>query len=408
MQITSELNSEIAKAVAEIYNPDKDDRQRLPTDLKIKSSQFKQLISDLCKELPGPKLASHSGVHREHLSNILLNLSRSVVTRRWTVFFLNPKVYSEGGIMWSAGLSSYARTTQILDSLVASNLVIRETVAKYQANPRGALYFPGKQLREKLYSHGLDAVSESSFKQSFVRINQPDKGWKEFNPKKVDDYDKIAEINEYAKNQIWACKEAITRIFYRNPTTSGRLNTEFQNLPSRFHKIRGNTLINGEPITEVEFNANHFRIFLAFNKTDLYGDSSDAYRPIADLAKVDRQTVKSFLNSALNSETFDRARSDSRVPKDFCLRIIEAFERLYPNIKIFGKKNPFGAVGIKLEGEILQIAIRQLMLSDIFALPISGAIAVNMKHKEFTKLAMEDAWEQVMHPIHSNAKTFVG
>ena len=82
MQITSELNNEIAKAVAEIYNPDKDDRQRLPTDLKIKSSQFKQLISDLCKELPGPKLASHSGVHREHLSNILLNLSRSVVTRR--------------------------------------------------------------------------------------------------------------------------------------------------------------------------------------------------------------------------------------------------------------------------------------------------------------------------------------
>ena len=408
MQLTSELNSEIAKAVAEIFNPDKDDRQRLPTDLKIKSSQFEQLVSDLCKELPDPKLASHAGVHRQHLSNILLNLSRSVVTRRWTVFFSNPKVYSEGGFMQSAGFSSRARTTQILDSLVASNLVIREMVAKYQANPKGALYFPGKQLREKLYSHGLDAVSDSSFKKSFIRIDQPDKGWKDFDPKKVDDYDKIAEINEYAKKQVWACKEAITRIFFHNPATSGRLNTEFQNLPSRFHKIRGNTLINGEPITEVEFNANHFRIFLAFNKTDLYGDSSDAYRPIADLAKVDRQTVKSFLNAALNSETFDRARSDSRVPKDFCLRIIEAFERLYPNIKIFDKKNLFGAVGMKLEGEMLQIAIRKLMLSDVFALPVGGAIAVNMKHKELARLAMEEAWEQVMHPIHSNAKTFVG
>ena len=408
MELITDLNSEIAKAVAEIYAPDKDDRQRLPTDLKIKSGEFKQLVDELCKDLPQPKLAKYVKAHREHLSNILLNLSRSIVTRRWTIFLASPNVYSEGGIMHSAGLLSYARTTQILDSLVAANLVARDTAAKYQTSARGALYFPGKQLKEKLYPFGLEASSESSFKKAFVRVDQPEKEWKNFNPKKLDDYVKLTEINEYAKNQVWACKEAITRVFRRNPLSSGHLYTEFQNLPSRSHKIRSNTLINGESIIEVEFNANHLRLFLAFNKTDVYGDSADAYRPIADLAKVDRQTVKSFFTAAFNSKTFDRARSDSKVPKNFCLRIIEAFERLYPNIKLFNEAEPFGVVGVQLEGHILQIAMQQLMLLNVFALPVNEAIAVNTKHKELAKLAMEDAWKRVVHPIHSKAKTFVG
>ena len=116
----------------------------------------------------------------------------------------------------------------------------------------------------------------------------------------------MAEINEYAKAQKWACKEAITRIFKYDPFTSGRLYTEFQNLPARTHKIRQNTLINDEPIKEVDFNANDLRLFLAFNKLDVYGDGTDAYREIANLAKVDRTTVKSFFTAALHCESYER------------------------------------------------------------------------------------------------------
>ena len=76
---------------------------------------------------------------------------------------------------------------------------------------------------------------------------------------------------------------------------------------------------------------------------------------------------------------------------------MEAFQRLYPRAQIFNGKRPFGLVGMQLEGEILQIAMRQLRLLDVFALSIHDAIAVNEKNYEVAKSAMEDAWLHVMH-----------
>jgi len=408
MHTTSQLETEIVKAVQGIYSPDTDDRQRFPSDLSVKAESFQEVVEEVGKDIASPKQGKYAENHREHLANILLNLSRSIVTRRWTIFFGDSKAYSKGGLMHSAGFTSRSRTSKILEALVASDAITSVDGAKYQDNPHGNLYYPNRELREKLFRYGLESTSEHSFDKVLVRINKPSRGWGNVDLTTVDDYHKMAEINEYAKAQTWACKEAITRIFKYDPFTCGRLHTEFQNLPARFQKIRQNTLINGEPIREVDFNANHLRLFLAFNKLDVYGDGTDAYREIANLARVDRQTVKSFFTAALNCETYERARSGARVPDKFGRDIMEAFERLYPKAQIFNGERPFGLVGFQLEGEILQIAMRQLRLLDVFALPIHDAIAVNEKNYELAKSAMEDAWHHVMHPFHPTAKTFVG
>ena len=408
MHTTSQLETEIVKAVQGIYSPDTDDRQRFPSDLSVKAESFQEVVEEVGKDIASPKQGKYAENYREHLANILLNLSRSIVTRRWTIFFGDSKAYSKGGLMHSAGFTSRSRTSKILEALVASDAITSVDGAKYQDNPHGNLYYPNRELREKLFRYGLESTSEHSFDKVLVRINKPSRGWGNVDLTTVDDYHKMAEINEYAKAQTWACKEAITRIFKYDPFTCGRLHTEFQNLPARFQKIRQNTLINGEPIREVDFNANHLRLFLAFNKLDVYGDGTDAYREIANLARVDRQTVKSFFTAALNCETYERARSGARVPDKFGRDIMEAFERLYPKAQIFNGERPFGLVGMQLEGEILQIAMRQLRLLDVFALPIHDAIAVNVKNYEVAKSAMEDAWHHVMHPFHPTAKTFVG
>ena len=408
MHTTSQLETEIVKAAQGTYSPDTDDRQRFPSDLSVKAESFQELVEEVGKDIASPKQGKYAENHREHLANILLNLSRSIVTRRWTIFFGDSKAYSKGGLMHSAGFTSRSRTSKILEALVASEAITRVDGAKYQDNPHGNLYYPNRELREKLFRYGLESTSEHSFDKVLVRINKPSRGWGNVDLTTVDDYHKMAEINEYAKAQTWACKEAITRIFKYDPFTCGRLHTEFQNLPARFQKIRQNTLINGEPIREVDFNANHLRLFLAFNKLDVYGDGTDAYREIANLARVDRQTVKSFFTAALNCETYERARSGARIPDKFGRDIMEAFERLYPKAQIFNGERPFGLVGFQLEGEILQIAMRQLRLLDVFALPIHDAIAVNEKNYELAKSAMEDAWHHVMHPFHPTAKTFVG
>ena len=408
MHTTSQLETEIVKAVQGIYSPDTDDRQRFPSDLSVKAESFQEIVDEVSEEISSPRQTKYAESHRADLANILLNLSRSIVTRRWTIFFGDSKTYSKGGLMHSAGFTSRSRTSKILEALVASEAITRVDGAKYQDNPHGNLYYPNRELREKLFRYGLESTSEHSFDKVLVRINKPSRGWGNVDLTTVDDYHKMAEINEYAKAQTWACKEAITRIFKYDPFTSGRLHTEFQNLPARSQKIRQNTLINGEPIREVDFNANHLRLFLAFNKLDVYGDGTDAYREIANLARVDRQTVKSFFTAALNCETYERARSGARVPDKFGRDIMEAFERLYPKAQIFNGERPFGLVGFQLEGEILQIAMRQLRLLDVFALPIHDAIAVNEKNYELAKSAMEDAWHYVMHPFHPTAKTFVG
>lgn len=408
MYTTSDLDTEIAKAVEDIYTPDTDDRQRFPSDLLVKADSFQKLVDEVGKHISSPRQTKYAESHREHLANILLNLSRSIVTRRWTIFFSDSKNYSKGGVMHSAGFTSRSRTSKNLEALVASESITRVDGAKYQENPHGNLYYPNRELREKLFRYGLESTSERSFNKVLLRINKPSRGWRSVDLTTVDDYHKMAEINEYAKAQTWACKEAITRIFKYDPFTSGRLHTEFQNLPARSQKIRQSTLINGESIREVNFNANQLRLFLAFNKLDVYGEGTDVYREIANLARVDRQTVKSFLIAALNCESYERARSVARVPDTFGKRIMEAFERLYPKAQIFNGERPFGLVGVQLEGEILQIAMRQLRLLDIFALPIHDAIAVNEKNYELAKSAMEDAWHHVMRPFHPTAKTFVG
>ena len=408
MHTTSQLETEIVKAVQGIYSPDTDDRQRFPSDLSVKAESFQEIVDEVSEEISSPRQTKYAESHRADLANILLNLSRSIVTRRWTIFFGDSKTYSKGGLMHSAGFTSRSRTSKIIEALVASEAITRVDGAKYQDNLHGNLYYPNRELREKLFRYGLESTSEHSFDKVLVRINKPSRGWGNVDLTTVDDYHKMAEINEYAKAQTWACKEAITRIFKYDPFTSGRLHTEFQNLPARSQKIRQNTLINGEPIREVDFNANHLRLFLAFNKLDVYGDGTDAYREIANLARVDRQTVKSFFTAALNCETYERARSGARVPDKFGRDIMEAFERLYPKAQIFNGDRPFGLVGMQLEGEILQIAMKQLRLLDVFALPIHDAIAVNEKNYELAKSAMEDAWYHVMNPFHPTAKTFVG
>ena len=408
MHATSDLDTEIAKAVEDIYEPDTDDRQRFPSDLSVRADDFEMLVDEVSKNISSPKQGKYAETHREHLANILLNLSRSIVTRRWTIFFDDSKAFSKGGLMHSAGFTSRSRTTKILDALVASETITRIDGAKHQENPHGNLYYPNRDLREKLYRYGLASTSERSFDKVLVRINEPSRGWRSADLTTIEEYYKIAEVNEYAKAQTWACKEAITRIFRYDPLSSGRLHTEFQNLPSRSQKIRQNTLINGEPIREVDFNANHLRLFLAFNKLDVYGDGTDAYREIANLARVDRQTVKSFFIAALNCDSYEKARSGARVPDTFGRRIMDAFERLYPRAQIFNRGRPFGIVGLQLEGEILQIAMRQLRLLDVFSLPIHDAIAVNDKNYDLAKSAMEEAWYDVMKPLHPKAKTFVG
>ena len=54
MQMTSQLDTEIAKAVEDIYAPDTDDRQRVPGELTIQSNHFHKLVDEIGRDICAP------------------------------------------------------------------------------------------------------------------------------------------------------------------------------------------------------------------------------------------------------------------------------------------------------------------------------------------------------------------
>jgi hypothetical protein len=184
----------------------------------------------------------------------------------------------------------------------------QETGKQYNDRPRVNHYYPSEQFQSYLIDYAMFTDNPDSFGGSLLTINDPDPEylqfrWKHDHP----DYLPLAEINEFARTQRWACRSAITQSFKHTPFQSGRLITPFQNLHSRNYKVRINTLINGNPIAEVDFNANHLRMFLAFNQRDVIGDY-DAYEPIAYESGVERKKVKAFINVGLNSQSFEATK----------------------------------------------------------------------------------------------------
>ena len=81
---------------------------------------------------------------------------------------------------------------------------------------------------------------------------------------------------------------------------SGRLYTDYQELPDRRVRIRINTLIDGEQLCEVDFSANHLRMAMAVLHGEDIGDTP--YEDIMELAQIrDRDRVKTFVTTALSA-----------------------------------------------------------------------------------------------------------
>ena len=81
----------------------------------------------------------------------------------------------------------------------------------------------------------------------------------------------------------------------------GRPYTPFQNLPDRLARVRINTLIHGEPIAEMDFNANHLRLQLAvLHKQDA---GNTPYEDIGAASGInDRSLVKAFITKAMGAD----------------------------------------------------------------------------------------------------------
>lgn len=408
MQYTSQLQSELTRMVNDQATPEvnKRDNQRLAERLTIRDSAFDHLVEHYASQtMPG-----NSGYQDDNVSHwriILLNLCRSTALRRWCGISGDTNSHKPGGLNHYIGLTNSRRTKDILKILEHSGLVTKVKGKKYQNQPQMNLYWPSAELRRDLLPFSLFAESPWVSNGQLIRINEPDDIYKNFVFQEPNqDYMDICAINEFIKPHQWACKAPITWPFKYTPFQSGRLITPFQNLQSREYKIRINTLINGSPIAEVDFNANHLRMFLAFNKTDVIGEQ-DAYEPIVYESGVSRDKVKAFINIGLNNESFEATRDVVARSKPYTThaeskQIADAFTKLYPKLNLHCR---FALVAMQLEGLILRDVLLRGAKAGILALPIHDAVAVEFDHQVWAKHTMEDAWQTLMTEFYSGRST---
>ena len=396
-----------------------DERERPPLDYKNSFRVDSFSVAD-CEDLAGlihiteklaektlPKQKKHAQARMKQWHLIMANLCHATAVNEWVGISGKKSAFNSGGHLANLGLQFNA-TKQILEVLQESGLIEKQEGKKYSNEPITNQYYPTKSLQRFINGCSLFAENPRSFDQPLLSINEPEPGYEGFQwTKDHPDSVVMSEINEFARTQSWACKSAIKQVFKHTPFQSGRLITPFQNLHNKRYKIRVNTLINGNPITEVDFNANHLRLFLAFNQTDVIG-GKDAYAAIVDESGLDRdEVVKRCVNVALNTADENLARSSLHlqgITDTQYSKFSEAFSKLYPHLDIHAKQS---LEAMQCEGMILREVVHKGASEGILALPVHDAVAVEAKHREWAVEAMTASWECWVGQWHSNAKASV-
>jgi hypothetical protein len=206
----------------------------------------------------------------------------------------------------------------------------------------------------------------------------------------------LKKINDFLKNVSFALKAPVRLIYTKDPFHGGRLYVPIQNLPDRKVKVRINTLINGNPVCEVDLSASHLRIAAALNGVQL---PLDPYTEIAVRADVTRDQVKFLLTRAFGAK--DR-RLDLKENGIFILstpqrtKIEDVIKELYPEVFSALYKG-MGSAYQSLEGAVLMKAMLSLIDLGIPSLPIHDAIMVQQEHVDQAKTALENAWMNVLN-----------
>jgi hypothetical protein len=155
--------------------------------------------------------------------------------------------------------------------------------------------------------------------------------------------------------------------------------------------VRINTLIDDQPICEVDFNANHLRLNLAVLHSQDAGETP--YEDIGELCKLDdRNRIKKFITVSMGasdeSEAFNALKIDGFNAELF-EQIKQGTLKRYPKINLF---EGWGMSAQNLEGAILRKVMLEGIEQGIVSLPVHDAIAVKQCDAEWAKEAMERVW----------------
>jgi hypothetical protein len=361
------------------------------------------LIDKYVDETKGRRVGERLEEFKCHWQWVLLGLSRSIITNSWLLVSLDRNAYTDDIWLRRYGIK-YRSVKAIKEHLESQDLITVLKGKKYKGKPSRTRLFPTAVLSNQIWEYVLD--QEQPIEGPYLTLNEGDDAWSEtiFNlDESHPDLGDMIAINEFIKPHRWACKAPIRLVYKHTPFQGGRLITPFQNLPDRRARIRINTLIDDQPICEVDFNANHLRIVLAQTSKEYAGDSP--YEDICHEAGVaGRDAVKRFMTIAMGAS--DEISGKRRLSLDgFNREVVDRIHagtlRRYPKLELF---KGWGIFAQNFEGQILKDVLLEGIKEDIVCLPVHDAVAVQEQHQNWAKEVMLETWQEHMDGVRTKVK----
>lgn len=341
----------------------------------------------------------------KNLEWFLYNLAMASEQQKWLCIEFSNYKYAKNTWYHNIGLKK-THVQLIATGLEHEGYIIRKEPVNFPGHSKVTRYFPTQKLIDSL--ENIVDYLEYPFIEPYVRVNdiepeyetvfeqiqQPDSNHS--------DVTNLRKINNFLIEHTWPRKGPIKLVYKGNPFNGGRVYTPFQNIKNNEVKDRLNSLIDGQPIVEVDFSANHLRLSLAiFSKIDI--GPEDPYIKIASSIGEDRNSVKKLITHCLGSSTKQKAFQSlyqEGFSKERCQKIVDQVYSLYPEVELFD-------VGVKLqsiEGSIMMNMCLQGVEDGIVVLPIHDGVAIQRRHQEWGVKFMKQFWEEA---VQHNAKAVV-
>ena len=373
----------------------------------------KVLLTALLDELThaiGRKREAHNKLVRTAGRLILANLVHTVFSRNWLAISLKESAYTTGQYLNHNLFLSYGATKATLDKMEEMGW-LEEPKKGSNLTGQATLYAPTPWLEETiagwLYAvekpfhppHILLSWDEKQGKKK-VRHREPLLALPDSHPDMV----RLSRINAFLSQQTYALKAPVTLIYRRDTKPyflhGGRIYTDIQRLPARKAKVRLNTLINGQPVVEIDLKANHIRMAAALQGVEL---PADPYIDIANHLGVTRDQVKLTINRSIGSSHAGRNEWGVAHPDDDEIdlplatfkSIKEEAQRTYPFLTF---DESLGLKLQSLEGQIMLQAMDRLLKLGIVSLPIHDALMVadGMLSVTAAEQILKGAWSEVL------------
>ena len=366
-----------------------------------RSNQLGSPLSNLVEELT-PKLIKHEGLkylvsRQNELRLILTNLILSAFS--FEHLAISTRV-AKGTYLHNIGLTR--RGIEAVTQLLVEEQLCLETRGGFQhkSNPsksRATQYFPSSKLIQIGVEFLYDEIGDFD---NYNPYEYPNTNRWDVNEDK--NITILKAYNEFMREHSWACKAPTVRKLGVEPFTSGRVYTDYQNIVNRRVKVRENTLLDGMPLVECDFKANHpyMLSYLAGHEI-----KSDFYQSICTVTNLDRNMIKEIItktigaNKKLNAQNI-AINSRTKLTPEIVTATLDAIETVHPWFKQFMFKNQ-GIYLQWLEGEIAMKMFEFGVSKGIPMINVHDAYAVSVSNKNITEEAMNKYRYEVLEEYKS-------